>query len=216
MALPLDNFKSLKDDIIKHGWCMTLFEFKYNNDTYFAEVKPYLDNTQKPNKYALVSLLFLRKSNLNDTFSTWANSSTIGFKNIQSFREYFHIKYRENMGDIVKQFIQYFGKLIPININLNSTEKMVLIQRLNISDSENPNKIYCIGLRRNPILNDIQNRRTKYNDQKAKMLRPELYKTLFLNGNDDTISFCFSTNPYDEKTDAEILHLFANKQLHST
>ena len=71
-----------------------------------------------------------------------------------------------------------------------------------LSKSENPNKIYCIGLRRN-----IKGSRSEYNKDKTKLLRPTLFQK-FKNNKD--ISFCYSENKEKEKTDIEILENFNN------
>ena len=63
-----------------------------------------------------------------------------------------------------------------------------MIKSLSKSDSEDPNKVYCYKVRRNP---------------KGQMRS-------FFNA-DKTISFCYSADQNDENDDATILYNFSNK-----
>ncbi len=207
----LENIRLLRDEMINRGWFMTVFKFAYNKYEYFVEVKRYLDNEIKP-QFAIAKLCFLRANNLEDTFSAWANTVTVQFEDVKEFRTFFNIQYSNNLGNIVLQFIQYFGTKVPASIKLSAEENKILLRQLSKLDSEDPNKIYCFALRRNPLQNGIQSHRTLFNDQKARMLRPRLYKLLFQSNNDYTISFCFSAKLQDEKNDEEILRQFAANQ----
>ena len=63
-------------------------------------------------------------------------------------------------------------------------------------------KIYCRNVKRNPE----GQKRSKFNADKAKLLR----KSLFEHFKDDkSVSFCFSIDPEKENDDAEILKKFA-------
>lgn len=209
MAL-LENLRLYKDDLIRLGWTMGLFDFTYNKHDYFVAVIRYQKNEHKP-QYALVKLRFIRKTNLQDAYCTWANTVKIEIKDIKKFREFFHIQYAQNIGNILTQFTEYFGSKIPTKVKLNTEERDVLIKLLSISDSEDPDKKYCFALRRNPIVNGKQTQRSAYNDQKARMLKPQLYDILFRDSNETTISFCFSADPADELDDKSILTNFAKK-----
>jgi hypothetical protein len=73
---------------------------------------------------------------------------------------------------------------------------------LDKADSESSTGIYCIGVKRNGIRKDgTQKQRSPENNQKAALLRPELFKKV----NDPTISFCFTDDPTKENTDEDIL-----------
>lgn len=69
---------------------------------------------------------------------------------------------------------------------------------LDKNDSQDPNKIYCMGM----INNTDGKTRTQFNAEKTKIYRPKLFNRY---KNDDTISFRYSKNPADEKSDAEII-----------
>lgn len=69
------------------------------------------------------------------------------------------------------------------------------------SDSQDPNKLYCYAVRRNPI----GQKRTPFNDNKTRLLRPSLYTEF---EGDSSISFCYSADINDEEGDAEIIEKF--------
>ena len=83
-----------------------------------------------------------------------------------------------------------------------------MVHTLSKKDSEDPNKVYCFAVKRNPAMKDSltgelkQRKRSVYNDNKTRMLRPSLYKRL---GKDHTISFCYSDDPSKDYTDEEII-----------
>ena len=52
-------------------------------------------------------------------------------------------------------------------------------------------------------------KRTKYNDNKTRLLRPSLYDHF---KNDKTISFCYKPLPSDEKDDNIIILNFSKNQ----
>ena len=207
----LENLKLLREEMMSIEWYMTIFEISYNKDRYYVLVIRYQENEHKP-KYALVKLEFLRNSDIDDTFEIWANSQYLDGFDIKEFREYFHINYCPNLGDIVNQFTQCLGLQIPTNIKLEMLEDRayyILLKELSRADSEDSTKIYCYALRRNPKINGVQKHRSVYNNQKAKMLRQSLYNRLFHNNDDRTISFCFSSKISDSKSDDEIIKNFS-------
>lgn len=84
-----------------------------------------------------------------------------------------------------------------------------MVISLSKSDGEDVNKIYCFKVKRNPLKsNNTLGQRTPYNDNKTRLLRPTLYEKL---GKETNISFCYSKNPEDEKSDDEILANWAQK-----
>ena len=80
-----------------------------------------------------------------------ANSSGI-LIDARQLREYFEIEYNENLGDILQEFIERLETFIPTSIpsNVSEIEQNAMIQSLSKSDSEDPSKIYCNKVRRNP------------------------------------------------------------------
>ena len=79
-----------------------------------------------------------------------------------------------------------------------------VVQSLSKSDSEDPSKIYCNKVRRNP--NNVY--RSEFNADKTKLLRPSLY-TYF--SNDESISFCYYSDETMENDDETILKKFSSR-----
>lgn len=79
-----------------------------------------------------------------------------------------------------------------------------MVRSLSLSDSEDPNRIYCMSVKRNAD----GKKRSEYNSNKIRFLRSSLYEKF---KDDETISFCFSSNPEDERSDKEILEGFAKR-----
>lgn len=201
-----ENFKTLKSDMIRNGWIIDAFDFSYKKNHYIVLVELF-EKSKSTTLYALLKIQIYDSKNMSNNIEGYVNSN--GFIGIETkdLRELFNIEYRENLGDILKQFNQYFAKFIPTQVNPNKLEilKNAIIYSLSKNDSEDPNKKFCYMVRRNP---DNQSR-TPFNDNKTKILRPELYNLL---GEDKTISFCYSLKEKDEKSDAEIILSFSNRK----
>ena len=77
------------------------------------------------------------------------------------------------------------------------------------AEGNNPNAIYCFDVKRNgKRANGTPKSRTIKNSNKAEMLRPELYQRYRY---DPNLSFFFSDNPDEERTDEEIINLVATR-----
>ncbi len=199
-----ENFKLLKMDMIDKGWVIEAFPFNYNNCDYIVLAKLYQEGEKKP-QYALMKVDILNRNNIDNRITVPVNTN--GFLiEAQLLREFFNIDYAENLGDILRQFNEYFAHFIPTQLNLGKPQELidVMIGSLSKSDSEDPNKLYCYDVRRNPK----GQKRTPFNDNKTKLLRPSLYETFT---NDPSISFCYSTDINHEETDAEIIAKFTNR-----
>lgn len=77
-----------------------------------------------------------------------------------------------------------------------------MVRSLSISDSEDPKKIYCTKVRRNPI----GSQRTQFNSDKTKFLRKSLFDEF---GDDKSISFCYSADKSQENDDVTIIRNFS-------
>lgn len=95
---------------------------------------------------------------------------------------------------------------MPDMKTLTDFEKGVIVRSLSISDSEDPNKIYCIGVRRNPE----GKFRSEFNSDKTKVLRKTLYDKF---ADDHSISFCYSADQTKEKRDEIIYKLLLMNNL---
>lgn len=200
---PLNNLKILKSDMVKQGWVISSFLFAYKDINYIVLVKLYLKDESKPN-FALLKLHFMKESNFNDDLEVPANTCCL-MTDAKTLRLYFGIAFSDNLGDILNQFSKNLGRYIPTEVKQKVTdnEKKAMVHSLSTSDAEDPNKIYCYKVRRNPNkLDGTPGQRSPFNDNKTRILRPELYKKLH---RDKTLSFCYSANPRDEKNDETII-----------
>lgn len=87
-------------------------------------------------------------------------------------------------------------------MNISDIEKQAMVRSLSVSDSEDPEKIYCTMVRRNPE----GKKRSEFNSDKTKLLRGELFKWF---KDDESISFCYSKESEKENNDATILKNFS-------
>jgi len=200
-----ENFKLLKLDMEKKGWVIEAFFFNYNNIDYVVLVKLYQRHEVKENPYALLEVEFLKRHNIEDNLLVPVNVREL-LIDAQPLREYFGIKWSENLGNILRQFNKHFAKFIPDKVDLLKSDflKKTMTKSLSESDSEDPNKIYCYGVRRNPD----NGTRSIFNDNKSRLLRPKLYEKFM---GENTVSFCYSADREREKSDAEIISNFTKK-----
>lgn len=203
----LENLKYLKEDMRNKGWSICDFIFEYKGVEYIVLVKRFVGAEKRTNKYALVKLHFMKSNNLQDDLQVEANSNNLLIET-KKLRAYFDIEYSENLGDILRQFSERLGKAIPkVMPDISCAtrlEKNAMVYSLSRSDSENPKKIYCTGVKRNPRGQS----RSDFNADKTKILRADLYNTF---SNDSSISFCYSADINKEKDDVTIYKNFSNK-----
>lgn len=190
-----------------NGWSICDFMFKYKGIEYIVLVKRFTNGEKRTHEYALVKLHFMRSENIHHDLEVEANRNGL-LIDAKKLREYFQIEYTANLGNIFRQFARQLGKAIPPKMSpltlLSSAEKRAMVYSLSISDSEDPNKIYCTGVKRNPS----GKTRSPFNSDKTKILRPTLYKIF---SNDCSISFCYTADVNKRKDDATICKNFANK-----
>jgi len=200
-----ENFRLLKSDMEAKGWVIEAFSFNYKNLDYVVLVKLFQDHEVKVNRYALLKVEFLKANDIDDNLIVEANVREL-FTDARELREYFGIEWAENIGSILRQFNEHFAQFIPDKVDLSKSNlfKTAMNKSLSESDSEDPNKIYCYGVRRNPD----NGTRSIFNDNKSRLLRPKLYEKF---KGDNTVSFCYSPNSEREKSDEEIIRNFTNK-----
>lgn len=212
---PLENLHALKADMEKNGWVIDSFRFRYKQDNYIVLVILYAPDELRP-QYALLQLDFLDAKNFKNHLLVPANAQKL-MTDAKEIREFFGIKYEENLGEILLQFSRWLGKFIPdrVNTQKSQTEKEAMVYTLSKKDSDDPSRIYCYAVKRNPSVKDKltgivrQQRRSPYNDNKTRVLRRTLYKRL---GSDNTLSFCYSDDPAKSRTDEEIISNWASKK----
>lgn len=199
----LNNLKELRNDMESKGWTICSFLFGYKSTEYIVLVKRFIGTEEKGNPYALVKLHFMKSDDLNNDLQVEANIRGL-LIDAKTLRNYFGIEYTENLGDILKQFTERLGRAIPASIpdSITTLQRKAMVRSLSISDSGNPNKIYCSKVRRNP--NGGQ--RSEFNSDKTKLLRPLLFEKFC---DDKSISFCYYEDSAMENDDATILRNFS-------
>ena len=206
----LSNLKHLKADMESKCWVISCFVFAYHGISYLVLVILYPDCALKPDPFALVRLRFVDTGDPGRTLDVAANSCHMYISG-RELRRFFRIEFNENLGDLFAQFYFRLGKSIPKTAPTSYTpaEKMAMVNALSESDSEDPAKIYCTTVRHNPLKADgTPAYRSAFNTAKARLLRPALYDLL---KEDPTISFCFSTDPLQERDDNTILSSWAGR-----
>lgn len=208
MRRPLQNLHLLKADMEKKGWMIDSFKFRYKKINYIVLVILFSPDEIKE-KYALVQLDFLNAANFNHHLLVSANAGGI-MLSAEELRRFFGIHYAENLGDILQQFTELLGFHIPEKVSASKSkiERQAIAHKITQTGCEEPDKIYCYTVKRNPVIIDPktgetkQSKRTPENDRKTRILRRTLYERL---GKDDSISFCYSDDPAMSRTDEEIL-----------
>lgn len=186
--MPMQNIVALLNNLRESHWHITAFPFTYNQTDY------------------------IDKSNENHILQTRANQRSFQIS-AREFRTFFGIQYAPNLGDIFKQFYNYFGTFIPTTRiqTFDNQTQTAMVNKLSRNDNENVNNIFCYATRHNGCRNGVQCHRTPFNSDKTKLLREGLFNML---GNDDTISFCY--READALSDIEIYTQFTkNESLHS-
>lgn len=185
----------------RKGWSICDFIFQYEGLDYIVLVKRFVGHERKVHPYALVKLHFMKSNNLHDELQVEANVMRL-LGDAKELREYFGIAYSHNLGDILNHFSQNLGRFIPRCMpdpsHLTDLEKSAMVRSLSKSDSEDPQKIYCMGIKRNPP----GRTRSVFHTDKTKLLRKDLYDAY---ANDPSISFCYSADK-NKKTDDATVH----------
>lgn len=216
---PLKNLRALKQDMEKNGWIVDSFRFTFKKIDYIVLV--ILFQPGEPRKqYALLQLDFLRADNFDVHFLTEANTAGL-MAEAKDLRKFFGIEYSSNLGCILQQFAERLGEFIPTAVKGNKPpiERQAMVHALSKNDSEDPRRIYCFAVKRNPIIKDSltgttkQQKRSAYNDRKTHRVRPALYNRL---GKDPTISFCYSDDPSKDYSDEEIIDSWITRKQRET
>lgn len=186
------------------GWAICSFMFKYKK-SYVVMVKRFVGEEKRNNEFALVKLEFMEEGNLKNSLNVEANCNGLLIET-KTLREYFGIQYSENIGDILTQFTQRLGLTIPTTVNerISELEKQAMVISLSKSDSEDPSKIFIVGVRRNPK----EKTRSGFNSDKTKLLYKEIFEKF---KNDESISFCFSNDRNKLKNLSEMITSFARR-----
>lgn len=215
MRRPLQNLHLLKADMEKKGWMIDSFKFKYKQINYIVLVILFAPNEPRE-KYALLQLDFLDASDFTRNLPVSANAGGLMIP-AEVLRNFFDIDYAPNLGDILQQFTEFLGFHIPEKASSakSNIEKQAIAHKMTQTGCEEPDKVYCYTVKRNPIIIDSktgekkQAKRTSENDSKTRMLRRTLYDRL---GKDESISFCYTDDPAMSRTDEEIINNWTTRK----
>lgn len=194
--MPMKNILALLNNLRESRWHITSFSFSYNGINYIVLFEDLANLPLTDNGY-LVLLTFIDKSDGNRILQTKANQYSFQL-NAKEFRKFFGIKYAPNLGDIFKQFYNYFNNFIPQTriLEFDDQAQKAMVNKLSRNDHENVNNTCCYAARHNGKYNGVQYHRTPFNSDKTKLLRADLFDML---GGDDTISFCYrEENPLSD------------------
>lgn len=200
----LGNLRDLKSDMMDKGWCIDSFIFKYRLQEFIVLVKLYNENERVP-EFASLKLEFLKRNDITDKLITPANAVKL-LIDAKRLRTYFGIPFGTNVGDAIQSFYQTLSKFIPKEVSTGKTSdlEVAMVASLSESDRDDPNKIYCYSVKRNPEKSSGgYGKRSPYNDNKARILRPTLYEEL---RNEIHVSFRFSADPNKHEEDSTILY----------
>ncbi|SHK42159.1 hypothetical protein SAMN02745163_03766 [Clostridium cavendishii DSM 21758] len=202
------NLPYLLNDMEQKGWVIDSFPFRYKEEAYFVILTLYKENQRKPSEYAKAKVEFIKTNNINDSINAYIDFYNVYFNSSEEFCDFFGVNIRNVNRDIFKDFSKIFADFIPKEktINKNDTERRLIGSR---AEGNNPMAIYCYDVHRNGRKQDGSlNQRSIENSNKAQSLRPELYEHYC---NDMNLSFFFSDSLEDEKSDEEIMAIFANR-----
>lgn len=157
-------------------------------------------------KYVIAFLTFIDSHDENRRLCVKAN--TEGFDGISAgeIKDYFHVNTNCSFGDFFKNLYSKLNNEMPTDYvpPIDEHVKHLAIIQLGIRDKEkNPNAIYCHYLKRNPVVNGKQHRRSSFNSDKIKLIRESLFDLI---KDDNTISCCFSDDLKDSRTNVELLN----------
>ena len=76
----------------------------------------------------------------------------------EELRRFFGIRYSENLGDILQQFTELLGFHVPekVSTSKSKNEKQAIAYKMSQTGCEEPDKIYCYTVKRNPVIIDAK------------------------------------------------------------
>ena len=206
----INNIGSLRYDLREHGWHMTAFDFEYNDVDYDVLFED-LDNMEcRPDPYASVLLTFIDVNEPTRTYEVGANQVRFFFVP-REFREFFRIRYCDNLGDVFRQFFNRFLDFVPEHapLTLDDRKNHEIDATLGGRGGHDPNAIYCYDARRLGVRNGRQMHRSIFISNLIERRKPNLYNYFI---NEPTVTFYFSPNKEDEVADIEIINRFIARE----
>lgn len=199
------NLKSLVHEMNLLNWMIYSFQFEYKKKEYFVLVTLYDQNESKPDKYAIAKIEIIDKDDTKRSIKGYSDLFEVHFATVSEFCSFFVVSPTGNCRDLFIDFSNVFNNFIPKNCNrkLNNQEEKIILKRIR---NENVDALYCYDVRRNGKNEQGKNNiRSNWNSQKAYILRKSLYNRF---KDDMNLSFFFSPNQEDEKSDNKIIEQF--------
>ena len=209
--MPLENLKVLRNEMTANEKAVIVFRFIYKHIDYFVAVCLLTeeDYKKKEAEFALVRLCFMKADDINVFLDCYANSKRIT-AGLTELRHFLGVEYQKDGKAWMEGFLEFLGKNIPIVVPApDGFEQTAILNTICRHENRNPNRIYRKYISRNGKENGRQKHRTEYNAQLASIRFPKLYPKF---RDDKTISFAFSENIEDEKTEEEILLNFEQNE----
>ncbi|AUX11681.1 DUF6037 family protein [Latilactobacillus sakei] len=202
-----------------HGFIISGFNFTFNGVEYPTVVSIAASDLSDYDQQGILCAIIVVNPQNDQQHFNMIYSETNGLragKHNGDFYDFFGIDTNNSQEN-------HFGRLIgSIGISMNEAispiytgifpakVKAAIRDNAANSDPENPNKKYCIGIRLNPQNQfGVYGQRSEFNTEKTHKMRPDLFA---LYANDSRISFLYSENPDQEKTDSEIVLNFNQNQ----
>lgn len=202
------NLPLLLRDMERKEWIIDSFSFSYKEEPYIVLLTLYKESEHKPNEYAKAKIEFVKVKSIDRSIHGYIDFFKVSFYSSIEFCDFFGIERGKANRDLFEDFSRIFSEFIPKEkiISKSNIERNLIGRRV---EGNNPNAIYCYDVHRNGKKeNGTPNKRSIENSNKAQSLRPELYERYC---QDTNLSFFFSDNPEAEKSDIEIMKIFANR-----
>lgn len=202
-----ENLPKLLKSMKQKDWIIDSFLFRYKKEDYAVILKTYNKKERKPNNFTVAKLEFIKTSDASSSIHAYCDFYEVSFDSVAEFADFFNIEIKNANRNLFLDFSKIFSKYIP---DKKVDNKSGLLCKLQGSRCEGNDldSIYCYDVRRNGKTDGLSNVRTIENSNKARTLRPFLYGKY---KEDTNLSFFFSPNPEDEKSDEEIISRVASR-----
>lgn len=208
IKIRFSNLPYLLTDMEKKKWIIDSFTFRYKNVDYIVIFKLYKEKEKRPSCYAKAEVEFIKRDDIKVSIMGYIDFYNVHFASNNEFCDFFKIEEGNANRDLFDDFSDKFAKFIPKEkvIIKNAEARRLIGSR---AEGNNPNAIFCFDVRRNGKKEDgTLNERSIENSNKAQSLRFALYEKYCA---DTNLSFFFSDDQNEEKTDKEIIKNFANR-----
>lgn len=209
--LPFAGLKTLRNLMREREIAVTVFRFGFNHKSFFVVISLLSEKDEKKEnaEIALLNLCLMRRDNLDIFLDCFVNSSRLIVKD-SVLRDFLGIPYNPNGTDWKDAFKTALSKAIPPGIpDMCNEEKQIAYRALCVHEKRDPNRTYRSHIFRNGTENGRQKHRTEFNGQLASYKFRSLYPRF---ANDREISFAFTSNPDQEKSEEQILENFERNE----